>query len=267
MEFHTDRHLNVLCDTKYKQLYAWCINEIDENDKKIGKDYIPWNWSLYFSARRIFIYDHLGIEEPYNGNYNLYHREVRSHTNDKYTVSARRHIRAELYPGLCNDEGAITENASFRMFGCDRLITKFHLTIHPMSEGEGTESCSAWGVVSYTSEDGNFMRQTEPDEIGFDMRVKPANFERYVERVSSGMADEIVFCVGYVAGFYSGWSPSISTREIKVLTQHEKEQKLQAPADMTFEPPRLGTVGQSSLLIKTTRTTRSGQLIADSERH
>lgn len=267
MEFHTDRRLNVVSDTKHKNLYAWCINEIDENCKIIAEDYIPWIRSLCFSVSRIFIYEELKIEEPYNGNYNLYQNEISTLKNYEHRVRDGRRIRAKLYPGLCNDEGAIEDSVSFRMFGCDRLVKTFDLTIHPMGEGEGIESCSAWGWVSSASEDGNFIDQTQPDEIGFDLRVKSSTFERYIERISSGMADEIVFRVGHVAGFYSRWSPSISTNEIKVLTRHEKEHKLQMPADMKFEPPRLGSIGESSLLIKATRITRSGRLRSDPERY
>jgi hypothetical protein len=263
MEFHADRRLNVASETKHKNLYAWCINEIDGNDNIIGEDYIPYSRALYFSASRIIIYDDLKIDEPYNGNYNLYQNEVSTLNNYEHRARDSRRITANLYSGSYNDKGVIEDEVSFMMFGCDRIIRKFDLTIHPMREGEGTESCSAWGYVSSTSEDGNFIYQTQPDEIGFELRVKPSTFERYVARISSGAADEMVFHVGHVAGFYSRWSPYISTNEIKVLTRHEKDQRLQMPANMNFEPPRLGSIGESSLHVKATRITQSGRLRGD----
>lgn len=266
MEYNMDRRLKVVSDTKNTFLYDWCINEIDKNDNIIGEDYIPGSWFLPFFASRIFITDKLEIREPYNGNYNLHQTERKTLKNDEHSVSDNRRIVAHLHPGSYKDNGIIEDNVLFTMFGFDRIIEKFYLTIRPMEEGEGTESCSAWGWVSHTSEDGNFISQTSPDEIGFDLMVKPSTFERYVERISSDTADEIRFIPGYVSGFYSRWTPTISTHEIKVLTRG-REQELQIPADLKFEPPRLGSIGKCSLQITASRITQNGRLIADPEKY
>jgi hypothetical protein len=53
---------------------------------------------------------------------------------------------------------------------------------------------------------------------------------------------------GTVDGFYSEWSPSISTRDVKVLTRG-KEQKITLPNSHKFDPPRLGNVGEAELYI------------------
>jgi hypothetical protein len=51
-----------------------------------------------------------------------------------------------------------------------------------------------------------------------------------------------------VSGFYSEWSPSISTTSVKVLTTVD-QQKIILPPGLEFEPPRLGYVGEARLYI------------------
>jgi hypothetical protein len=60
--------------------------------------------------------------------------------------------------------------------------------------------------------------------------------------------DEMALSVKSVAGFYSEWSPSISTHRVKVLTSGS-EQKIIMPPGHSFKPPRLGYVGAAELLI------------------
>ena len=44
-----------------------------------------------------------------------------------------------------------------------------------------------------------------------------------------------------VSGFYSEWSPSIRTDRIKILA-NSKDQRLQNPEQLAFDPPALGYV-------------------------
>jgi len=71
--------------------------------------------------------------------------------------------------------------------------------------------------------------------------VKPETFARYVALIDRGAIDNILFSVGSVDGFYSEWSPSISTNEVKVLLSGD-EHKFDLPPDFQGEPPRLGRV-------------------------
>lgn len=73
--------------------------------------------------------------------------------------------------------------------------------------------------------------------------VKPETFAGCAAKVS---VDEMILSVGSVAGFYSEWSPSISTRTVKVLTKGS-EQKITFPPGNQVEPPRLGHVGAAEL--------------------
>ena len=78
--------------------------------------------------------------------------------------------------------------------------------------------------------------------------MKPETFARYAAKVAYGLVDEMILSVGSVAGFYSEWSPSISTRNVKVLT-HGSEQKIALPNGHHVELPRLGHVGAAELYI------------------
>jgi hypothetical protein len=57
----------------------------------------------------------------------------------------------------------------------------------------------------------------------------------------------MVLRIGPVAGFYSEWSPSIPTDNVKVLTSGS-EHKITLPPDYR-EPPRVGHVGTAELHI------------------
>ena len=130
------------------------------------------------------------------------------------------------------------------MFGTERAIKDFQLCCPVRDQTEG-ESCSAWGTVSYTDE-GDFREETFEDTIVFSLIVRPETFARYVAKISLGAADEIILRVGMVAGFYSEWTPAISTRDVKVLASGE-EQKITMPPGVEFQPPRLGRVGEAAL--------------------
>jgi hypothetical protein len=132
------------------------------------------------------------------------------------------------------------------MFGTDRAIENFELLIYPITPSQ-QERFKAWGSVSYTTE-RDFRNVTEDDCIVFSLYVTPETFARYGAKIAHGLVDQIVLCVGAVHGFYSEWSPSISTRSVKVLATGD-EQKVNLPADSQFQPPRLGGVGDAKLYI------------------
>lgn len=101
--------------------------------------------------------------------------------------------------------------------------------------------------MSYTTEI-DFRNETTDDCIVFYLFVKPETFARYVTKVANGSVNELILRVGTVHGFYSEWSPSISTRSVKVLTA-DGEHKVTLPPDSQVEPLRLGYVGKVHLYI------------------
>jgi hypothetical protein len=236
VDFNLDRRLRLHTDPEYKNLYSWAINEIDAQGKRIGRDQIPWPWTLYFTATSCVLGDSFDIESQ--------SKEEEATAPPK--ITQRQIIRLQLRPGRPSDDG---DETSFSMFGTDRTIKSFQLEIHPIVDPAARqESCQAWGSVSWTDKDEIDSIGTTDDCVVFYLFVTLDTFARYGAKVAHGLVDEILLRVGSVAGFYSEWSPSISTNEVKVLTAG-KEHEVTLPTGLDFKPPRLGEVGEAELLI------------------
>lgn len=238
VDFHLERGLRLHAKPEHKNLYNWAINEIDAQGQQIGHDQIPWGWSLHFTATSCVLAESI---------------EIKSQAQTEETALAPREavqrqvIRVRLRPGNPRDDEDYFRKTTFSMFGTDRAIESFQLNIHPITDSVEQENCTAWGTVSYTAEI-DFRDETTDDCIVFYMLVKQETFARYAAKIAHGLVDEMILSVGSVAGFYSEWSPSISTSHIKVLTKGSK-QNITLPVDLQFEPPRLGDVGAAELYI------------------
>jgi hypothetical protein len=193
--------------------------------KQIGQDQIPWDWTLRFTATSCVLSDSIDIDTP--------------------KIVQRQVIRARLRPGSPRDDG--DDETMFSMFGTDRTVKSFELEIHPIADPAKQESCSAWGSVSYTTEI-DFSKETLDDCITFYLFVKPETFARYGAKIAHGLVDEVTLSVKSVDGFYSEWSPGVSTSKVKVLTSGS-EQKIVFPPGREIKPPRLGHVGAAELYI------------------
>jgi hypothetical protein len=236
VDFHLERGLRLITQPEHKGLYGWAIGEIDAQGRQVGHDQIPWDWTLHFTATSCVLSDSIDIDPP------VQMEETTS--PPPLQVVQRQLIRATLRPGGPRDDGSET---TFAMFGTDRVIKSFQLQIHPIADPAEQEKCKAWGSVSYTTEI-DFRNETMDDCIIFYLFVKLETFARYGAKVAHGLVDEMTFGVKSVAGFYSEWSPEISTRSVKVLTPG-KEHKITLPRGVKFEPPRLGDVGGIELFI------------------
>jgi hypothetical protein len=237
MDFHLEKTLRLKTDPEHKNLYSWAINEIDDQGDVAGRDQIPWNWDHYFTGVSLVMDDSIEVK-----------RTQREGEAVKTEVDQRQNIRVNLRPGDPRDGGDYWRQTTFRFFGTDRVISKFQLDIRPIRDPAEQESCSAWGSPSY-SHDSDFVTETTDDTMMFYLFVRSDTFARYAAKITMAAADEIVLRVGSVQGFYSEWSPSISTREVKVLARG-REQKIELPAGAEgFEPPRLGDVGEAELYI------------------
>jgi hypothetical protein len=244
VDFHLERGLRLDIETEYKSLYTWAINEIDGNGKQVGRDQIPWPWTLHFTATKCFLNEDLdiGIETPFPGKGE---DTVATPTNETRKVTQGSVIRTTLRPGRPWRDGR--RSPTFSMFGTDRVIKSFELDIYPITDPARQESCTTWGSVSYTTEI-DFRNETTDDCIVFYLFVKPGTFARYAQMIAHGSMDEMVLSVGSVAGFYSEWSPSISTDSVKVLTAGN-EQNVSLPSGIELKPPRLGDVADAKLYI------------------
>ena len=228
--------LKLKTESEYENLYQWSIDEVDEEGKVVGdKDLIPWNWDFYFKAKEISYLPKLEME---NQDGSLFGDDEEKVEKEEFEVDDRDCITAELEPN--------EELLSFQMFGTKRLITDFSLSIYPSEDKEGG---SLWACPEYTTEI-DFDHHTAPDTIQISMFVKEKKFKKLVDLITAKSLNSLQLRIGGVSGFYSHWSPMISTTHVKVLTdQHE----LDIPDDCKIEPPRTGQVRHIGLFPKSTQ--------------
>ncbi len=187
MDFHVERGLRLHTEPKHKNLYSWAIIEIDAQGRQIGRDQIPWTWTLYFTATSCQLNDSIEIESQFR--------------NEEATppkVTERQVIRLQLTPGDPRDERGHTRQPTYSMFGTDRIIKSFHLEIHPLADPAQREACTSWGGVSYTAEI-DFRNETQDDCIVFYLLVKPVTFARYAAKIANNSVNEVVLRVESVA--------------------------------------------------------------------
>jgi hypothetical protein len=248
VDLHLERELRLHTEPKR----GWAINEIGADGQQIGSDQIPWEWSFNFTATSCELADTFEISQPLNFKFKVTAAdgtvtEKSSGDGKGPTIDQREIIRAQLRPGHPREDADYWRQTTFSMFGTDRAIKDFRLEVHPLANPADQEQCSAWGCVSYTM-DIDFRDETTDDCIIFHVFVKPEAFARYVTKVANGWVNELILRVGAVHGFYSEWSPSISTRNVKVLTA-DRDHKVTLPPDHQDEPLRLGYVGEVHLYI------------------
>lgn len=233
MDYHIDRKVVFSTESEFKSLYDWSLHEVDAEGKKVARDQIPWRWDLSFTLSKLLLSDTLTIEPA-----------SRIDDTGAPTVAKKQSIRATLLPKDPWQRGLYSET-TYSMFGTDRPITDIRLTIVSLDDDEQEEHCTAWGGVSYTAE-FDIVEDTIPDCLLFYLYVRPQTFAGYVAMIRAGQIDQAVLRVGRVSGFYSDWSPSISTNKIKVLTSND-EHVVEMLAGSDVAIPRLGTVRRVEL--------------------
>lgn len=239
MDFHLDRRLRLKAgdEIEHKGLYQQAVIEIDEAGRQVGRDFIPWHWTLSFHGTEVSMADRVGYETANDIG--------RAHPEMKRTGGSS--IMVKLRP-LSTREGKLWgREPTYHMFGTDRVVRDFVLRIAPAKDGD-VEGCSAWASVSYSSE-MDFQIVTQNDYVEFTMLLQQAAFDRYVWNIAQGLVDEVSLSVGLVDGFYSEWTPEISTEIIKVLAGSEHVIEGAEHLDLA----RVGKVGKAELAFVTRR--------------
>jgi hypothetical protein len=215
MEYHLDREIRLVEETQTKALFSWSLQEFSKEGEALARKLFPWKWSADFNATDL-----------------TYVRRFEAGSGEEL-------IRATLKP----DERYPT--TKYSMFGTDRVINKFSATIRKLQSEEATEECTAWGEVSNTYEI-DFRSRSDDDSIWLSILLHPKNYDAlcYFAK-QGGNQDEVFLSVSGVSGFYSEWSPEVSTSSIKILTSGQ-EQKVIRPEGHD-EPPRLGKVSEFRL--------------------
>jgi hypothetical protein len=240
MDFHLEHEVRLNTEPEHKSLYKWSIVEVDAKSQKTSRDYVPWQWNLFFSATSLVLSDNIDISRPFK----FQSRDI-APEDDKETVRHGQSIRIQLASG---DTRRVRERSpAYSMFGTNRGIETFELHIYPLDNPDEQERFGVWGCPSYTTEI-DFRDDTSNDCITFNLWVKPETFAGYVTKIANWQVDEMVLRVGHVDGFYSEWTPGISTDHVKVLTA-DKAHKITAPSDTQLAPPRLGRVREAQLFI------------------
>jgi hypothetical protein len=236
MEYHLERRVVLDENPKHKNIYKWTVREVADAAGRPVADQIPWSWSVYFTLADTEL--QVGIRfDPY-----------RFENRADAKVETTRIIRAKLRSGDRDGD----DRVRFSMFGTSREIDDFTLRIQETPAGE-QEHCRAGGVVSYTTEH-DFRDRTHSDCVGLDIYVTADRFAAIEELLKLNALGGGVLRVSGVSGFYSDWSPMITTRNVKVLTGDEQSHPVEIPANCNITPPRLGEVGEFDLTLRTAST-------------
>jgi hypothetical protein len=249
MDFHLSRKVVLSQESEYASLYKWSLQEHDDTGKQLGLDQVPWSWSVVFTAMELTLSEELRLKIDTPLLAQLKPEERKDDAEDVITSEEREYIRADLRPGYFADPDG---GARYSMFGTDRAIKSIQLWIYRREDETKPERCHAWGSLSYTT-DIDFRDETTDDALQFYLHVSAQRFSQYVEMTRKYPANIIVVRLGMVRGFYSEWSPSISTNRIKVLTNVQDHQ-LSIPEGCSITPPTLGRVGEFSITFVTRRS-------------
>lgn len=241
MDYHLEKEIRLHDKTEHESLYSWCLQEIDSEGEQVGRDLIPWEWGLHFTASELRLNQGIQFGELSLFNDNEPEQEQKFEDSEIIT--------ATLHPGVCTDGKWLEEDSKFSMFGTDRVITEFALRIYKIDDDEDKERCSVWGGVSYTSEI-DFRDDTVPDFIEIHLGLSKERFNKLADHISNKAVDVVRVGISRVSGFYSDWSPSISTNSVKVLTRGS-EQEIIKPDGCEIDPPRLGEIGEFDLTLIT----------------
>lgn len=237
MDYHLENKVLLSEESKYKSLYSWSLQEFDKEGKQVGCDMIPWIWSLYFTASEL----------RHNYSINIYSKEESDTEEDPESTQDSENISGILHSGTCSDGKSLEDEVLYSMFGTNRIINHFRLSIRKANEGGEKPKCSIIGFVSYTSE-SDFRKEITDDDVYVDLILTPQQFNKIAELIKTKRVDILEIRLRGVSGFYSDWSPSISTNYIKILTDSD-EHKVIILENSKIDPPRLGDVSEFNMTV------------------
>jgi len=217
---------------------GWCLNELDENNKQIDRDYY-----LFPSSVGFFVSSHLQIKTNYNNKKNKTTQDVV--------------ITASLSPQL-------ERPVVYEMFGTDRRLKNFTICIHH-NQSQSIKELFELGIISkYNKEDewcelsamletefcdDEFNRSTKfPDDITVYVFINEERFNKILSLIESKQVEQIMLRLYSVDGFYSEWLPSPTYLDrIKILT---KEHILEANDNNKVDILRVGSVGGFDIMFE-----------------
>ena len=155
--------------------------------------------------------------------------------NDEYETSEIITIKITPDPNAQRFSGP-----TFSFFGTERLIEEFTLQVQPGDD----EQLKLLAIPSYTYEGPEFNNETTSDEVVFIYTIKSDNFEQLKELILNETVSDISFRASGIEGFYSRWSPTITTDHIKIWSLDGPD--LEIPSDATGRWLRVGDAASAN---------------------
>lgn len=242
-----DLTVKLITDTEYSSLYSWCLQEFNGDDEQVGSDLIPCVWSLEFDVTNLHYAYSLMHENTDPNRFDEDEQEV------KRDRPAKEFQSSEVLSGSLVPTERRYRRASYSMVGTDREITDITFRIVKAD----ADSCKIWGSVSYTFE-LDFLDEITDDCLVIQLRLTAEKFDDIARMINKGAINEGKLRLGGVQGFYSDWSPGISTDFIKVLTRSIDDHKVEIPQGAEINLPRLGAVEDFHFMLSNNHQLASG---------
>ena len=235
MEHHTNYDVTLTTETEYKNLYEWCLQEFDNEGKQVGRDLIPYEYFADFKVTNLRY--ELSLEHRDQDRNWLSDSFENDEIKEQHLeVESSEVIHADLVPAEY-----LFVTPSYSMIGTNRKVDRILLKIYKAEKAY----CKVFGFISYSSE-VDFHDVREDDFLQVSLGVSPDNFNELARIINSNVVSEASLRLSNVMGFYSQWSPRVSTNSIKILTSHKDDLMIHGLEDAAVEPPRLGTVEKFS---------------------
>jgi hypothetical protein len=244
LDYETDLNVSLETETEYKSLYSWCLKETNNEGKQVGRDWIPFAYSVNFYATSFTTYSRFATDWAYN------HSDEGDDKNRPIISEAT--INAKLKIGYY-DDSRWWRSPPISMLGSSRNIEEINLRISRVDDA-ASERCSIWGTVAYECEI-DFRDERTEDCLEISIYLEGQKFDNLFNLISRREVDRLSLRLSLVKGFYSEWSPSISPEFIKVL-ENAENQGLQIDEEWKEKIPTLGKVGEFSLSVEKSASAR-----------
>lgn len=238
LDYDLDLKVSLETETKHQSLYKWCLKETKENGDQ-GRDLIPFQWSTAFHSTSFGVQRSISSQHSFRFDQE---DEIKPLEFSKEDV-----IFGKLESGYYDNDG--WRAPSIAMVGSSRKVLDISLRIKRIDDVQ-QETCQVWGSVAYESEN-DFRNEREEDTLLISFYLEHEKFNSLFELVSKNQVNRLTVRLSDVEGFYSEWSPSISTNFIKVLGRVETH-GLQVDEEWKKRIPTLGKVGEASLTVERT---------------
>ncbi|MFD1766667.1 hypothetical protein ACFSAG_07405 [Sphingorhabdus buctiana] len=255
LDYDVDLKVSLETDTKHQSLYKWCLKETNENGDQVGVDLIPFFWSSYFHSTHLEIHSFVSSKANFSFDGSKLN-EIEAHNFTKKDL-----IFARLASGNYRDDDWRAP-PSISMIGSTRKVENISLRINRTPDG-AQESCTVWGSLAYDSE-VDFRNEKTEDTIEISLYLENDNFDSLFDLIRSSQIDRLSLSLSQVQGFYSEWSPSISTRRIKVLA-NLSDHGIEVDDEWKERIPSLGRVGEVSIAVERTYSAKLSPALVDGD--